>query len=91
MSDKKIMIGDSLIEAKLLKTCGELDISLDELIDRYIRRGLYCDDYYDPPELTLSEIKEISRKEMEKDRKRGIKPKKHNFGVFIGRLNKEDD
>ena len=87
MYDEKIIIGDSLIEAKLLRKSGELNISLEELIDRYIRRGLYCDDYYNPPELTISELREIRKREIEKDKKRGIKPKKHDFGVFIGIMN----
>lgn len=87
---QKIVIGDDMIEAQLKKNSNRLKISLDELIDRYIRRGLYCDDYYDPPQLTIDELREISKKEMEKDRKRGIQPKKHSFDVFIGICNKDD-
>ncbi|MDO5814517.1 MAG: hypothetical protein Q4Q18_02670 [Methanobrevibacter sp.] len=41
MSDKGIVIGDDMIQAQLEENSKKLGISLDELIDRYIKRGLY--------------------------------------------------
>lgn len=80
-----------MVEAHLKEKSAELNISLDDLVDRYIRRGLFMDDYYKPPKITAEEFMEMCRKDVEKDRKRGIRPKKHNFDVFIGRWNKSDD
>lgn len=91
MSDKKIFIGDTVIGAQLKEKSSKLNISLEGLVDRYIRRGLFMDDYYKPPKLTAEELMEISRKNVEEDRKRGILPKKHNFDVFIGRWNKSEE
>ena len=90
MSDNGTVIGDEMIEARLKIKSDILGISLDELIDRYIRRGLFCDDYYVPTKLTREELLERCRKEVEEDKKNGIPPKKHNFDVFIGRWSKSD-
>ena len=35
MSDNEIIIGDEMIEAKLREKSNKLNISIDELIDRY--------------------------------------------------------
>ena len=57
MSGKKtIIIGDDMIENRLKEKSIKLGISVDELIDRYIRRGLYSDDYYESPQLTMEEL-----------------------------------
>ena len=88
MSDNEIIIGDEIIEAKLGEKSNKLNISIDELIDRYIRRGLFCDDYYVPPKYTREEMLERGRKAVERDRKNGYPPMKHNFDVFVGRWNK---
>lgn len=85
------MIGDEMIETQLKEKSKKLNISISELISRYIKRGLYMDDYYEPPKLSREELLEISRKEVEKDKKRGIQPKKHNFDVFVGRWDTTDD
>lgn len=90
MYDNRTVIGDEMIEARLKNKSDILSISLDELIDRYIRRGLFCDDYYVPTRLTKEELLERCRKEVEKDMKNGIPQKKHNFEVFIGRWSKSD-
>lgn len=90
MSDNEIIIGDEMIEAKLREKSNKLNISIDELIDRYIRRGLFCDDYYVPPKYTREEMLERGRKAVERDRKNGYPPMKHNFDVFVGRWNKSD-
>ena len=90
MSDE-IRIGDIGIESQLKDKSSKLNISLEKLVDRYIRRGLYMDDYYEPPKLSREELMEILIKDVEKDRKRGIPPKKHNSEIFIGRWNKSED
>lgn len=87
---KETIIGDEMMEAQLKEKADRLNISTDQLIDRYIRRGLFTDDYYDPPKLSREELLEISRKEVEKDIKKGIPPRKHNFDVFINRWGKTE-
>ena len=88
MSDKEIVIGDDMIQAQLEENSKKLGISLDELIDRYIKRGLYSDDYYMQPKLTKEELDEIFKKDLKKDMENGIPPQKHDFSVFIGRWDK---
>jgi hypothetical protein len=90
MSDNETVIGDEMIEMKLKEISDKLNISSDELIDRYIRRGLFMDDHYEPPEYTREELIERGRKAVEKDIKNGIPPKKHNFDVLVGRWDKYD-
>ena len=85
MSDKKTVIGDEMIEAQLKEKSDILNISVEELIDRYLRRELFTDNYFEPPEYTKEELLEMSRKALEKDRKNGIPIKKHDFSAFIGR------
>ena len=65
MSDKKTLIGDKMIEAQLNEKSKMLDISVDELIDRYIRRGIYRDNYYEQTPLSeekLSNVINIDKK-----------------------------
>ena len=64
MSDKKTIIGDKMIQAQLEENSKKLGISIDELIDRYIKRGLYSDDYYMQPKLSREELDELSKKEV---------------------------
>lgn len=90
MSDMKIVIGDEMILAQLEENSKKLNISVDELIDRYIRLGLYTDDYYGPPKLSKEELMELSRVDIE-DLKNGIPPKKHNFNALVGKFNRHDD
>jgi hypothetical protein len=85
MSDKKTVIGDEMIYTQLKEKSDILNISVEELIDRYLRRELFTDNYFKPPEYTMEELLEMSRKAVEKDRKNGIPIKKHDFSVFIGR------
>ena len=40
----------------------KLDITVEELIEMYIKRGLYIDDYYDPSKRTREELIEILKK-----------------------------
>ena len=77
-----------MIEEKLNKIANKLDITIDELIDQYLRMGLYADDYYIAPKFTKEELNEMAKKEVERDIKNGIPPKKHNFDQFVGLLNK---
>lgn len=88
---KKIIIGDKMVETRLKEKSSILNLSLDELIERYIRRGLYSDDYYTQPVIPREKLVEICKRDIERDRKRGIPPKKHNFDVLIGRWDKSDD
>ncbi|MBQ8017068.1 MAG: hypothetical protein IJ258_03075 [Methanobrevibacter sp.] len=76
MSDKETLIGDEMIKAQLIKKSNKLGISLDELIERYIRRGLYGDDYYTQPQLSKKEIDEIFKRNMERDKKNSIPSKR---------------
>ena len=89
MKDETI-IGDELIEAQLTENSNRLNISVDELIERYIKRGLHSDDYYMQPDFSREELDEILKRDMERDRKRGIPPAQHDFDVFIGRWNSSD-
>ena len=88
MSGKKTMIGDEMIETQLNEYSKKLNISVDELIERYIKRGLYSDNHYLERKVTLEELDRIHKLDMERDRKNGIPPKKHNPDVFINRLGK---
>ena len=80
-----------MLELELKEKSNKLNISVDKLINRYIKRGLFMDDYYEAPQLTLEELMELSRKYVEKDMKNGIPPKKHNFDGLIGICNRHDD
>ncbi len=72
MSDKKTVIGDKMIESQLNEKSKMLGISLNELIERYIKRGLYSDDYYIQPQLSKEEIDEIFKRNKERDKKKEI-------------------
>ncbi len=84
MSDKKTVIGDKMIEEQLNEYSQRLNISLDDLIERYIRRGLFSDDYYKPSPVSIEELKKLNKIELERERKMGLKPpKKHRFDNLI--------
>lgn len=87
MSDFEEKIGDEMIEVQLTEKSRLLNLSINNLITRYIMRGLFIDDYYEPPVRSEEELMELGRKAVEKDKKRGIPPKKHNFDYFVGLLN----
>ena len=59
------MCKNSIITDKILET-QLIEKSMNKLIERYIDRCLYGDDYYKPLKLTL---KEINKKELERERK----------------------
>ena len=77
----RLMICDEEVESHLKERSESLDITIEELIERYLRRELFTDDYYEPPEYTLEELYERSKKYVEMDRKRGIFPVNRNFDV----------
>lgn len=83
--------GEKMVEVQINKISSTLNIPLNNLLTRYIMRGLFIDDYYEPRKITMEEFLELSKRDMEKDKKRGIPPKKHNFDIFVGRFNKNDD
>ena len=90
MSDKKTVIGDEMIEAQLKEKSAILNISVEELNDRYIRRELFTDDYYEPRKLTRKELLEMSKRDVKRDMENGIPPAKHNFDVFVNRWSGSD-
>ena len=92
MSEKKTLIGDEMVETQLIEKSKRLNISVDDLIERYIRFGLFIDlGLYEPPVYSREELNERAKKAVEEDKKRGIMPKKHDFGAFINRWSKSDD
>ena len=92
MSDKKTVIGDKMIEAQLEENAKKLNISVEELIERYIKREIHSDYYFDKrPAPTREELDEIHRRNVELDRKRGVKFIKHDHSVFVNRWSSSDD
>ena len=92
MSGKKTVIGDEMINAQLKANSEKLNISIDELIEWYVRRGLFTDDYWEPPEITIEELRKINKIELEREKKMGLKPpKKHRFDVFVNRWSEDDE
>ena len=78
------------METRLKENSEKLNISVDELIDRYIRRGVYSDYFYlKRPKLSLDELKEMSKRDVERDRRNGIFPKSHGNSL-VGLCNKHD-
>ena len=80
MSDKERIFGDTVIENKLLDKSNILNISLEELTTRYIKWGLFMDDYYVPRQLTREELIEMSKRDVERDKKTLIPTEK---GIFL--------
>lgn len=76
MSEKIKMWVDENMETRIMKNALKLNISAVDLIDRYVRRELYMDDYYKRPQLSKDEIIEILKKDAENDKKNGIFLKK---------------
>lgn len=91
MSDFEKKEGEKMVEAQIHQKSSILNLPLNNLITRYIMRGLFIDDYYEPPVRSEEEFIELTKRAVEKDKKRGIPPKKHNFDVFVGRFNRNDD
>ena len=86
MSDKKTVIGDKMINAQLEENAKKLNISVDELIERYIKRGLHSDfDLRGFHKFTREELDEIHRRNVELDRKRGVEHIKPDFSALVNR------
>ena len=79
-----IVRSDESMEKELEEKSALLNISVDDLIDRYIRREMYREDFYVSPKRTLEELLEISRQEAEKDKKKGIYAKERTLDFFVG-------
>ena len=88
MSSNSKNSSDSMVMSKLEENAGKLNISVKELINQYFKLGLYEDDYYDPKPLTKEERRELLRKDLERDRKMGVPPMKHNLHELIGLFNR---
>lgn len=82
MTEKQIIIGDKMIEDRLKENSNKLNISIEELIDRYIRRGLYSDDYYKQQKLSKEKLKEIFK--IDEEPGNGNSPKNHHFDELVG-------
>ena len=91
MSDNSRTSGDNMVMTKLKENSSKLNISVDELINQYLKLGLYEDDYYEPEPITKEDFIEILIKNREKDEKRGIPPMEHNFDDMVGLFNKYED
>ena len=92
MTDNKTIIHDKMLETQLKEIVQELNISIDELIDRYIRRGVYVDyGYHNPKRITEEELLRTHAKRIQKDIEKGYRPKKHNFDFLIGIIHSPDD
>lgn len=76
MSEKIKILVDENMETRIMENALKLNISVVDLIDRYVRRELYMDDYYKRPQLSKDEIIEILKKDAENDKKNGIFLKK---------------
>lgn len=60
---EKIFIGDEMVETQLIQKSKRLNISLGELIDRYVRIGLFIDEgLYEPPIYSREELNEMAKK-----------------------------
>lgn len=79
MSDKKTVIGDKMIESQLNEKSKMLGISLNELIERYIKRGLYSDDYYIQPQLSKRKLMKFLKGIRKEIRKRRFLSRNYNF------------
>lgn len=81
MSDDKTKIGDKMVEAQLKEISNKLNISVDALIDRYIRIGLYMDDYYNAPKLSKEKLLEIFKLD-EEPKKSELKNRDPLVGIY---------
>lgn len=88
---KKTVNGNEIIEARLNDIAGKLNISPNELIDRYIKRALHRKyGYYKPKRITEEELLQSNEKRLKKDRIKGFIPKKHNFDKYVGIIHESD-
>lgn len=64
MSCGKITVNDEIVGAMLMEISSVLDISVGDLIDRYVRRELFTDDCYEPPEYTFGNYMKWEEKQL---------------------------
>ena len=89
MSNEKIIFGDEMIENQLKENSNKLNISIEELIDRYIRRGLYSDDYYKQPKLSKEKLNEIFKIDDTTNKKETSK--KEDIDCLVGIYNYSEE
>lgn len=89
MSEKYNARCDKMMETKLKENSQRLGISIFDLVDRYVRRGIYSDNHYmERPRLSFEQLKEISKRDAERDKKRGIFPNPHSDSL-VGIINRD--
>lgn len=89
MSDKYNIQCDNMMETRLKENSKKLNISVFDLIDMYIRRELCVDNnYLKKPKLSFEQLKEISKRDVERDMKNGIFPKSHGNSL-VGICNRD--
>lgn len=65
-----------MLETQLKEIAGELNISIDELINRYIRRGVHVDyGFHKPKRITEEDLLRTHEKRIQKDIEKGYTPK----------------
>lgn len=70
MSEKYNARCDKMMETKLNENSQRLGISIFDLVDRYVRRGIYSDNHYmERPRLSFEQLKEISKRDAERIRR----------------------
>lgn len=74
------IIKQEMVEAQLKEISNKLNIS-DALIDRYIRIGLYMDDYYKAPKLSKEKLLEIFKLD-EEPKKSELKNRDPLVGIY---------
>ncbi|MDO5860795.1 hypothetical protein [Methanobrevibacter sp.] len=89
MSEKFNVRCDEMMETKLKENSKKLGISISDLVDRYVRRELYMDNHYlERPRRSLEQLKEMSKRDAERDRKNGIYPSPRSDSL-VGILNRD--
>ncbi len=76
------IIKQEMVEAQLKEISNKLNISVDALIDRYIRIGLYMDDYYKAPKLSKEKLLEIFKLDEEPKKKSELTNRNPLVGIY---------
>ena len=74
---------DSKVMTNLEENAGKLNISVKELINQYIKLGLYEDYFYEPEPMTEEKLIKILDRNAKKDRANGIPPRKHKLDSLV--------
>ena len=83
MSGNSRISGDNMVMTKLEENSSKLNISVKELINQYIKLGLYEDYFYNPEPITEEEFIKILDRNAKKDRENGIPPRKHKLDSLV--------